>query len=52
MELQGQLDTFKLPIRYILEEPECSNRLIKAMGVENVQIQSMDVNQSGGSTPP
>jgi len=52
MELQDRLDTFKLPIRYILEEPECSDRLIQAMGIENVRIQSTDVNQSGGSTPP
>ena len=51
-ELQDRLDTLKLPVRYILEEPECSDRLIQAMGIENVRIQSTDANQSGGSTPP
>lgn len=52
MELQDRLDTLKLPVRYIIEEPECSDRLIQAMGIENVRIRSTDVNQSGGSTPP
>ncbi len=51
IELQDKLDKFKLPARYILEEPECSNRLIRAMGIANVRIQSRVANQSGGSPP-
>ena len=31
-------ETMRLPTRFVLREPECANKLLLALGVENVRV--------------
>ena len=33
--------SMKLPTRFVLEEPECANKLLIAVGVQNVRVRSL-----------
>lgn len=32
----------RIPTRFIIEEPECANKLIQALGIENVRVVSRE----------
>jgi len=38
-----KLSALNLPLQFISEEPECSNRLLGAMGIQNVRVRTVAV---------
>lgn len=37
-DFETKLITFKLPVSYITQEPECADKLLREMGIDNVRI--------------
>lgn len=43
---RGSLPCQAVPTRFVMEEPECANKLLKSMNVTNVHISTINTNGS------
>ena len=57
-EIQGcrdycaKLDIVRVPVDYVIAEPECTSRLLVAAGIENIHVQpDLEVNTSSSENP-
>ena len=41
-DFENKVDALKLPVRFVIDEPECANRLLEEMGIENVRVRRLD----------
>ena len=47
-DLSDKLEVLKLPVSFLMQEPECANKLLQEMGIDNVRISERGLSNHSG----